>query len=93
METEINSVAERSANVDKFVKIVKQYTDIQELTYENLHELIDRILIHEPDPETNTRKVEILYSFVNQVTNDDEPTSSVSFIRRECNRQMKSIVI
>ena len=28
------------------------------MTYENVHEFIDRILIHELDRETNTRKIE-----------------------------------
>ena len=72
LENIINSVEKRGAEVDKFVNIVKQYTDIQELTYENVHELIDRILIHDPDSVTNTRKVEIFYSFVNQVDTGDE---------------------
>ena len=58
LEREINTIAERRADVDKFVKIVRQYTDIQELTYENVHEFIDRILIHEPDTATDTRKVD-----------------------------------
>ena len=93
LELEISTAEKCGINVDRFVEVVKRYTDIQELTYENLHELIDRILIYDPDPETNTRKVEIMYSFVNQVDTDDEPTSSISYLRRECNREVKSIVI
>ena len=89
---EIKSAENRSVNVDRFVKIVKRFTDIRELTYENLHELIDRILIHEPDLETGTRKVEIFYSFVNQVDTGDVPTSSVTRWRKERNREIKSIV-
>ena len=46
---------------------MRAYTDVQELTYENLHEFIDRILIHELDRETNTRVIRIFYSFVGQV--------------------------
>ena len=40
---------------------------IDRMSYENVHEFIDRILIHELDRETNTRKIEIHYSFVGQV--------------------------
>lgn len=40
----------------RFVALVRRYTAIEELTYENVHEFIDRILIHELDKETNTRK-------------------------------------
>jgi DNA invertase Pin-like site-specific DNA recombinase len=92
LEREINTAAERRADVDKFVRIVRQYTDIQELTYENVHEFIDRVLIHEPDYDTDTRKVEIFYSFVGQITSNDEPTENISYQRREM-RYVKSIVI
>jgi DNA invertase Pin-like site-specific DNA recombinase len=92
LDREINTVTERRNDADKFVKIVRQYTDIQELTYENVHEFIDRILIHEPDLETGTRNVEIFYSFVGQIVSESEPTENVSYIRRE-RRNVKSIVI
>ena len=43
---------------------------------------IDRILIHELDRETNTRKIEIHYSFVGQVDTEQEPTQVVNHDRR-----------
>ena len=92
LEHEINAVTDQRANVDEFVKIVRRYTEIQELTYENVHEFIDRILIHEPDLEAGTRKVEIFYSFVGQIDSGSEPTENISYIRRE-RRSVKSIVI
>lgn len=52
------------------------------MTYENVHEFIDRILIHELDRETNTRKIEIHYSFVGQVDTEQEPTQVVNHDRR-----------
>ena len=52
------------------------------LTYENVHEFIDRILIHELDKETNTRKIEIFYSFVGRVDTGDKPTESISYFRQ-----------
>ena len=64
LSTVIDTATERSTDVKRFVALVRKYTEINELTYENVHELIDRILIHELDKETNTRKIEILYSFV-----------------------------
>jgi hypothetical protein len=74
LESEINAVEKRNTDAGKFVKIVKQYTDIQELTYENTHELLDKIVVHGYDKETNTRKIEIFYSFVGQIDCGDEPT-------------------
>ena len=92
LERELNTATERKTDVDKFIRIVRQSTDIQELTYENVHEFIDRILISEPDLETATRKVEIFYSFVGQIDSGGEPTANTSYIRRE-RRNVKSIVI
>jgi site-specific DNA recombinase len=49
LEKEINTAAKRSADVKRLVALVRKYTAITELTYENVHEFIDRILIHELD--------------------------------------------
>ena len=82
LSTVIDTATERSTDVKRFVALVRKYTEINELTYENVHELIDRILIHELDKETNTRKSEILYSFVGRVESGDEPTESISYFRQ-----------
>ena len=82
LSTVIDTATERSTDVKRFVALVRKYTEITELTYENVHELIDRILIHELDKETNTRKIEILYSFVGRVESGDEPTESISYFRQ-----------
>ena len=79
---EIDNATERSADVKRFVALVRRYTTITELTYENVHEFIDRILIHELDKETNTRKIEIFYSFVGRVDTGDKPTESISYFRQ-----------
>ena len=79
---EIDAATERSADVKRFVALVRKYTAIEELTYENVHELIDRILIHELDRETNTRKVEIFYNFVGRIDSGEQPTESVSYFRQ-----------
>lgn len=39
-------------------------------------------MIHELDRETNTRKIEIHYSFVGQVDTEQEPTQVVNHDRR-----------
>ena len=82
LKESINAITERTADVKRFLAIVRKYTEIDELTYENVHEFIDRIVIHELDKETNTRKIEILYSFVGKVDSGDKPVESVSFFRQ-----------
>ena len=82
LSQELDTATERSADVKKFVALVHKHTKITELTYENVHEFIDRILIHELDKETNTRKIEIFYSFVGRVDTGDKPTESISYFRQ-----------
>ena len=77
LEREISNVEQRNTDADKFVKIVKNYTDIQELTYENVHAFIDKIFVHAHDPEIDTRKIEIHYSFVGQIDSGEEPTKGL----------------
>ncbi len=82
LKKEINTVVERNADVKRFLDIVHKYTEIDKLTYENVHKLIDRILIHELDKETNTRKIEIFYCFIGKVDSGDKPVESVSYFRQ-----------
>lgn len=63
LEQQNKAVKEHYLDIKGFIRLVKNYTQIQELTYENLHEFIDRILIYETDREANTRKIEIFYNF------------------------------
>lgn len=51
-----------SRDEKNWMEFVHRHTMIKELTYENIHEWIDRILIYEPDKETKTRRIEIYYS-------------------------------
>ena len=92
LKKEIDTAAERSADVKRFVALVRRYTEISELTYENVHEFIDRILIYELDKNTKTRKIEIFYSFVGKVDTGDQPTESVSYFR-QIGADVKSVVV
>ena len=92
LKKEIDTAAERSADVKRFVALVRRYTEISELTYENVHEFIDRILIYELDKNTNTRKIEIFYSFVGKVDSGEQPTESVSYFR-QIGADVKSVVV
>ena len=54
-------------NAERFIPLIKKYTDIQELNAYILNELIERIVVHEKDIDENgnkTQKVEICYKFV-----------------------------
>ena len=82
LKEEIKTATKRGVDVKRFIALVHRYTAIDELTYEIAHEFIDRILIHELDKETNTRKIEIFYSFVGKVDSGEQPIESVSYFRQ-----------
>lgn len=77
----IEAADERSSDVSRFVALVRKYTEITELNYEILHTFIDRILIHELDKETNTREIEIFYTFVGKVDTDNKSIEDVTYFR------------
>ena len=55
-------------NTERFLKIVDKYTDITELTYDLLRDFIDKIYIYEKDKVNKTRRIEIFYNFVGNIS-------------------------
>ena len=92
LRKEISTAAERGADVKRFIALVRRYTAIDELTYENVHEFIDRILVHELDKETNTRKIEIFYIFVGKVDSGEKHTENTCYFI-QIGADVKSIAI
>ena len=64
LERELGSLENDAVNVDKFLSVVRRYTEIEELSPAIVHEFIDRIIIHEPEQARGNRqqKVEIIYN-------------------------------
>lgn len=92
LQQEIDTATERSVGAKKFIALVHRYTMIDELTYENVHEFIDCILIHELDKKTNTRKIEIFYSFLGKVDSGEKPTENICYFR-QIGADVKSIAV
>lgn len=65
LRDEIEAAESKSADVSRFLSIVKQYTEIPELTPFILHEFVEKIVIHnatDPHSKTNRRQeVDIYY--------------------------------
>ena len=59
----------QAVNVQSFLKIVKKYTDPTELTPEMLHELVDKIVVHEADKSSGHRvqRIDVHYTFVGEI--------------------------
>ena len=69
LEADLAEQGEKAANVEKFLAIVRKYTDIQELTPTLLREFVDKIVVHEPDRISGKReqKIDIYYNFVGEL--------------------------
>jgi DNA invertase Pin-like site-specific DNA recombinase len=78
LQRELDKKTNIKFNAKRFAGVVNKYTDIRELTYEIVHELINKILVHEVDRVTNTRLIEVHYNFVGRVDSNDSPTPRVS---------------
>lgn len=66
LETELAQSEETINNVEYFLKIVRQYTDIRELNARVVNDLIDKIKIHAPIKENGQRiqQIDIYYTAV-----------------------------
>ncbi|MCH5194702.1 MAG: recombinase family protein [Oscillospiraceae bacterium] len=68
ISAELDKILDDEQNVERFLKIVDKYTDITELTFDLLRDFIDKILIYENDRVNKTRKIEIFYNFVGNIS-------------------------
>ena len=87
---------EQKSNTSAFVKIVEKHENINELSFELLHEFIDKIYVYEVDKENCTRDIEILYSYVGEVDSGGEKPSNEHYFRQGYGKGaslIKSIVI
>ena len=77
-------------NADGFLKIVRKYTDIKELTPEILNEFIDKIIVHHREKvfgET-IQKVEIYYKMIGyielpELSKSEKRSLKIAFERKE----------
>ncbi|WP_082718198.1 DUF4368 domain-containing protein [Megasphaera hutchinsoni] len=55
LEAFVTKAQEESLNIDSFLKLVRQYTDIQELDAEIIRTFIDKIYVEKPEKVAGTR--------------------------------------
>ena len=66
LQAEMETFNADSDKADKFISIVKKYTDFTELTAPMLHEFVEKILVHEMDKSSGVRiqKIEVYLNFI-----------------------------
>lgn len=68
IQDQLVEIDSKTVNIRSFLKAAKKYTAFDELTPGMLHDLIDRIVIHEGDKSSGHRqqRIDIYYSFIGE---------------------------
>jgi len=66
LEDTLSQVVEKQENTAKFLELVREYTDIQELTKPILNELVDKVVVYDAEKARGDRvqRIDIYYRFV-----------------------------
>lgn len=69
MKAQIDSFSEDNAKADKFIAVVRRYTDLTELTPPMLNEFIEKVVVHEATGgrTDSKQKIDVYFNFVGQV--------------------------
>ena len=72
----INATEQKSSDVTEFIRLVRMYEHITELTPEIMHEFIEKIVVHEPDKSSGKRvqQIDIYFRFDVAVANIEAET-------------------
>ena len=68
-EQELDRISRETVNAEKFLALVKKYTDFSELTPAMINEFIEKILVHQAEGKgaSRTQEIEIFFNFVGKV--------------------------
>jgi hypothetical protein len=66
LQAELDGFNADSVRADRFIEIVKRYTDFSELTAPMINEFIEKIIVHEADRSSGEReqKVDVYLNFI-----------------------------
>ena len=70
LQAKLDKVAQDSDGVEKWLSLVRKYTELTELSAPLLNELIDKIVVHQAENGENgerTQEIEIYYRFVGKI--------------------------
>ena len=96
LQTELDSFTADSAKADKFIALVKKYTDFSELTPQMLIEYIEKIVVHDADYSSGerTQTADVYLNFIGKFdlpaaapTPEEIAAEEKAFRKREQRRQ------
>ena len=65
----VNTIETQAVNVQSFLKIVRKYTALTELTPALLREFVEKIVVHAPDKSSGhrTQRIDVHYNFIGEI--------------------------
>ena len=74
LKATIGTVTENASNVDAFLKLVRRYTDIQELTAEIIREFVEKIYVYKAERIDGKRvqRIKIVWNCIGEFTPPDK---------------------
>ncbi|MDR1410516.1 MAG: recombinase zinc beta ribbon domain-containing protein, partial [Oscillospiraceae bacterium] len=78
LSKQISEQEQQTLDLERFLRQVRKYTQVKELTPTLLHELVERIEVHAPDRSLGRReqKIDVLFDFVGLVDTLELPESN-----------------
>ncbi|MDD4494660.1 MAG: recombinase family protein [Eubacteriales bacterium] len=88
LQAELATEKQTAVNTERFLSLVKSYTEIDALSPAILHEFIEKIVVHAPDKSSGKRrqKIEIFYNSVGIIDVPDEDEMVEYFKQRKARR-------
>jgi DNA invertase Pin-like site-specific DNA recombinase len=73
LTAELEAVESDSLKADKFVEIVRKYTDFSELTTPMLNTFIEKVIVHEADRAAGTRDIDVYLNYIGKFDAPQKP--------------------
>ena len=81
-QQKLDRISRETVNAEKFLSLVRKYTDFSELTPAMINEFVEKILVHQAQGKgaSRTQEIEIFFNFVGKV---DIPHKEVKLTEEE----------
>ena len=92
LQRAVEACEQQKVSIKSFLKLVKSYTEPEQLTPEILRMFVEKVVVHAPDRSSGqrTQQIDIHYNFVGQLDMSVETTKTRRRTRAEINAQLLS---
>lgn len=92
LRKQVEACEQQKVNINSFLKLVRSYTEPEQLTPEVLHMFVEKVVVHAPDKSSGHRvqQIDIYYNFVGQLDISVEMSKRSRRTRAEIDAQILS---